>query len=270
MQQKTILLTGGSAGIGLATAKLLSGQGHVVYSISRRKSEDSVAEKGKIISLTGDVNDEGMIKKEVERMIAAGVAIDAVICNAGNGIAGAIEDTSITEARYQFETNFFGVVKTIQACLPVFRTQGHGKIIVLSSVAAAAPLPYQGYYSAVKSALLVLVQALSVELKPYNIQCCVVLPGDTKTEFTKNRRYAEAALTASSPYAERMRRSVGKMEKDETNGMPAEAIATCIAKQINKKNCNLIVVPGFQYKISYWLLNRMPAWLRMRIIGSMY
>lgn len=270
MQQKTILLTGGSSGIGLATAELLSHQGDIVYAVSRRSMDESVTERGKVIPIAGDVNDEAMLRREVEKIISERGALDAVICNAGNGLAGSVEDTSIEEARYQFETNFFGVVKTIQACLPVFRRQGYGKILVISSVAAAAPIPFQGFYSAVKSALLVLIQALSVELKPFNIQCSVVLPGDTRTDFTKSRRYAAASLALSSAYAERMKQSVGKMERDELNGMQAVSIARSIAEQINKKNCALVVVPGLQYKVSYWLLLRLPARLRMRIIGSLY
>ena len=196
--------------------------------------------------------------------------LDAVISNAGNGIAGSIEETSDEEMRYQFETNFFGAIKTIQACLPIFRAQGYGKVITTSSMAAVVPIPFQAFYSAVKSALLVFMQALTLEVKPFGIQCCTILPGDTITEFTAERKYNKKSKLDSSPYLQRMTVSVGKMEKDEQNGMDAGVVAAEMVKQVMNKKMNIIVIPGMQYKIFYWLFNILPARFSLWIVNMVY
>ena len=277
MQKKIILLTGGSAGIGKSTAEFLANQGHTVYSTSRTTGEtpDSTNLKNKtdagiIIPIKADVNNEKELELTVEKILAEQQKLNVVICNAGNGIAGAIEDTSIDEARYQFETCFFGVLKTVKATLPVFRAQGFGKIIVVSSVAGVVPIPFQTLYSSVKAALITFTQALSLEVKPFGVQCCAILPGDTKTGFTASRKYSEKALLETSPYLEKMKSSVGRMERDEQNGMSPLVIAKSIARQVNKKRTNLIVTPAFQYKLINWLFVRLPARFRMWIIGLLY
>jgi NAD(P)-dependent dehydrogenase (short-subunit alcohol dehydrogenase family) len=283
MQRQIILLTGGSAGIGKAAASLLASRGHTVYSASRtgggaRQDENSPKHNsvtvsrtaGQIISIKTDVNREEELEAAVAKIIAEQHRIDAVICNAVNGIAGAVEDISIDEARYQFETCFFGVLKTVKAVLPHFRRQGCGKIIVISSVAGIVPIPFQTLYSSVKSALITFVQALSLEVKPFGIQCCAILPGDTKTAFTASRKYAEKAALQSSPYFKRMKKSVGRMERDEQNGMPPQVIARSIARQIGRQKMKLAVTPALRYKLICWLFVRLPPRFRMWITVLLY
>jgi short-subunit dehydrogenase len=273
MKQKIILLTGGSTGIGKTTVELLANQGNTVYSASRNPAQTQQIQTnagGKIIPLKLDVNNEQELELAVEQIIAEQKKIHVVICNAGNGIAGAIEDTTIDEARYQFETCFFGVLKTVKAVQPVMRAQGFGKIIVISSVAGIVPIPFQTLYSSVKAALISFVQALSLEVKPFGVQCCAILPGDTKTGFTAARKYAENAMLETSPYLAKMKASVGRMEHDEQNGMSPLVIAKSIFHQIKKKKMNLLVTPALQYKLICWLFILLPARLRMWIIGLLY
>lgn len=191
-----------------------------------------------------------------------------MICNAGNGIAGAVEDTSIEEARYQFETCYFGAVRTIDACLPIFRQQGYGKIITVTSVAAFIPIPFQAFYSSVKAALLMLTKALSLEVKPFGIQCCSVQPGDTKTGFTSARKYTAKAYDGA--YTETMKRSVAKMEKDEQNGMPASKIAKAIYKQLKARKMRLNVTPRFDYRAIEILSKLLPTRVIMWLVGKLY
>ena len=117
-------------------------------------------------------------------------------------------------AKYQFETNFFGLVKCVNACLKQFRAQKSGKIISISSVAAMVPIPYQVFYSASKSAVLMFSKGLAMELKPWGIQCCCILPGDTKTGFTHARHYTAMAQNENSIYHASMTKALKKMEKD--------------------------------------------------------
>lgn len=272
METKVVLITGASAGIGLAAAVQLMNVGVKVYAASRRGGDNQKAENGvgELIHVKMDVNVEKEIAAVVAQILKENNHLDAVICNAGNGIAGSIEDTSTEEMRYQLETNFFGAVKTIQACLPTFRAQGYGKIISTSSVAAIVPIPFQAFYSAGKSALLVFMQALSMELKPFGIQCCTILPGDTKTEFTAARKYTKKSKLSSSAYTQKMTRSVGIMERDEQNGMSPDAVAKTMVKQIMNKRVHAFHVPGIKYQIICHLFNILPTNIRLWIIGKIY
>jgi NAD(P)-dependent dehydrogenase (short-subunit alcohol dehydrogenase family) len=272
METKVVLITGASAGIGLAAAELMMNKGMKVYAASRRGGVPQKASNGvgELVHVKMDVNNEAEIAAVVAQIVKDNMSLDAVICNAGNGIAGSIEDTSSEEVKYQLETNFFGAVKTIQACIPVFRKQGYGKIITTSSVAAIVPIPFQAFYSAGKSALLIFMQALAMEVKPFGIQCCTVLPGDTKTDFTSARKYTEASQLKTSPYYEKMKTSVGKMEKDEQNGMSPNVIATQMVSQITSSNMKAVVIPGFQYQVICWLFNRLPVKLRLKVVGMLY
>lgn len=272
METKVVLITGASAGIGLAAAQQLMDKGVRVYAASRRggKSQKSSHGEGELIHVKMDVNIETEIASVVAQILKENNRLDAVICNAGNGIAGSIEDSSSEEIRYQFETNFFGAVKTIQACLPTFRTQGYGKIIATSSVAAIVPIPFQAFYSAGKSALSIFMQALAIEVKPYGIQCCTILPGDTKTDFTNARKYTKNSKLPSSAYTEKMTRSVGIMERDEQNGMKADVVAKTMVKQIMNKRMDVFYVPGIQYQLICFLFNVLPASIRLWVVGKIY
>jgi len=272
MNSQVILLTGASAGIGKATAELLMEKGAKVYGASRSGGENQKAKNGhgEIIHVKMDVNNENEIASVIEKIIKENGHLDVLISNAGNGIAGAIEDTSVEEARYQFETNFFGVLKTIQACLPVFRSQGNGKIIAISSIAGIVPIPYQAFYSSVKAALLVFMNALSLEVKPFGIQCCTILPGDTKTNFTDSRKYTLASQSEKSVYYKKMKSSVSRMEKDEQNGMEPSVIAKAIVKQVVNKQVHTFYVPSLQYQFIYHLFNVLPTHFRLWIISKLY
>ena len=267
-----VLLTGGSAGIGRATAEYLMKQGYTVYAASRRGSEniEDPFSGGRIIGICADVTDKRSLDNAVSRIIEEQGELSAVICNAGNGIAGAIEDTSLEEARYQMETNFFGVFNTVQACLPIFRDQKHGKIVAISSVAAVAPIPFQGFYSASKSAIMLLMQSLSMEMKPYNVKCTCILPGDVKTDFTASRKYTEASKLPGSAYTDAMQVAVQTMEKDEQNGMKPLVIAKAIYKVLKKENPKPVVVPHITYKLLYLLIKLVPTRLKIWVISKMY
>lgn len=272
METKVVLITGASAGIGLATAVQLMNKGVKVYAASRRGGQNQKANTGpgEIIHVKMDVTDEKQIEEVLGQILAENQRLDALVSNAGNGIAGSVEDTSADEVRYQFETNFFGAVNVIQHCLPVFRKQGYGKIIATSSVAGIVPIPFQAFYSAGKSAILIFMKALSLEVKPFGIQCCSVLPGDTKTEFTAARKYTTASQSTNSAYYDTMKKSVGKMEKDEQNGVDAGKVAAKIVDQIMRKKMKTVVIPGIDYQLISFLFGFLPSKLSLWIVGLLY
>ena len=268
---QVVLLSGGSSGIGAETARLLAEAGYTVYAGSRRGtvSEQCSALKN-VIPVVLDVNDQESVAKVVAAVIAKEGHIDAVVCNAGNGIAGAVEQTTVDEAKYQFETCFFGAHRLIREVLPHMRSQQFGRIITVSSVAAVVPIPYQTFYSSAKAAVLIYTKALSLEVKGFGIQCCSILPGDTKTGFTSARKTTAESDDKDSVYYDVFKKSVGRMEHDEQNGMPASKIAKAIVGQLGKRRMAATVTPRIDYKAINFLVRILPTKLMLWIVGKLY
>jgi len=271
MKDKTVsvvLVSGGSSGIGAATARLLAESGITVYAGSRRGTVEKPAPR--IIPIRLDVNDEASLKSAVEQILSEQGHLDAVVCNAGNGIFGPIEGATDEEARFQFETCLFGSLKTIQACLPTFRRQGFGRIVTVTSVMAILQLPFQGFYSAAKAALLSLSESLQMELKGTGIECCSVLPGDVATGFTAARKFTAAAQDPGSPYRIRMDKNLKKIEKDEIGGMQPEVIGKAICKQLKKKHMAVRVIPRVDYGAVGFLVRILPERAKLWLLDLLY
>ena len=268
MEVKVVLVTGGSSGIGAAAARVLASAGMKVYAGSRRGTVETPSEG--IVPVKLDVNDQQNLKAVVADILSREGHLDAVVVNAGNGVYGPLEGTLDEEARAQFETTCFGSLKTIQACLPVFRAQGYGRILTITSVMAILELPFQGLYSSAKAALLCLTESLAMELKGSGIQCGSILPGDVSTGFTKARRMNAAAQDPASPYKKEMENNLRKVEKDELGGMKPEVIGKVILKQLRRRRMKVRVIPGFEYRIVAFLVRICPAKLRLSIVKALY
>lgn len=186
---KVVIVTGGSSGIGRCTASALKENGCIVYEFSRRNTPMEG-----VTHLSVDVTDEDAVNAAVQQVIQKETKIDAVINCAGFGISGAVEFTSMEQAKAQFDVNFFGTVNVNKAVLPFLRRQGKGHIVNISSVAAVAHIPFQTFYSASKAAVSSYSYALANEVKPYGIHVTVVELGDICTGFTKARQKAFSAM----------------------------------------------------------------------------
>src|SRR5262249_18631308 len=150
--QKVVLITGGSSGVGQTTARLLSQKGCRVIGTSRNPATTTEAVSGVEI-LPPDVQSDDSVATCVNAVIAAAGRIDVLVNNAAYELAGALEEISIEEARAQFETNFFGVLRMVRAVLPTMRQQKQGQIINVSSLSGVSCIPFMGIYSASKFAL---------------------------------------------------------------------------------------------------------------------
>ena len=217
-----------------------------------------------------DVNDPVSIKAALEQVLDGDSALDALVSCAGNGIGGDIETTSDEEVKYQFETNFFGLDKVVRACLPIFREQGHGRIVTISSVAGFFPIPYQAYYSASKAAVTMYTKALRLETMPFGIQCGSILPGDVKTGFTSARKMTRGSQDPASPYFSQVGKSIAKMARDEQAGMKPEVIAKAVLKQLTRKRMTTVCVPRLDYKALYFLGNILPESFIQKILSILY
>lgn len=261
---KVAIVTGGTSGIGLATAKALQARGCTVYEFSRR----SEGVEG-LRHIVADVTEESSVRAAVEQVMAAEGRIDIVVNNAGFGISGAVEYTETREARRLFEVNFFGMVNVNRAVIPIMRQAGRGRIVHLSSVAAPIPIPFQAYYSAGKAAVNAYVMALANELRPYGVTACAVMPGDIRTGFTAARK---KSVLGDGAYNGRISRSVARMEHDEQTGMdPAKAGAYIAAVALKTTHHPLYTI-RLDYKLFVVLSKLLPAqvlnWLVYLIYGK--
>lgn len=223
------MVTGASAGIGKACADRLAASGWVVTGVSRRGT-GSVNWTGAVM----DVDDENSVQAGVSQLRAEHGRIDALVAAAGWGVAGAVEHTSVAEAKAQFETNFWGCVRTVQAVLPVMRAQRGGRIVLVSSIGGIIGIPFQAFYSASKFALEGFAEALAYEVGPLGVQVTLVQPGNIKTDFTASRKMA-AASADDQVYGPALTKAVQLMERDEENGAPAESVADVVGRVLAAK-----------------------------------
>ena len=222
------LVTGASAGIGRACADELHAAGWIVTGASRRGTAS-----GGWSGLVMDVDDDDSVRTGVAGVLADG-RIDALVACAGWGLAGAVEQCTIAEAKAQLETNFWGCVRVLQEVLPAMRAQGGGRIVLMSSIGGVIGIPFQAFYSASKFALEGLGEALAYEVAPLGVHVTLVEPGNIKTDFTASRRMAQP-VDGDPVYGAAVARAVGLMERDEANGAPAADVAAVVRRVLESR-----------------------------------
>lgn len=207
-----------------------------------------------------DVRDTPSVDRAIRDLHAREGRLDVVINNAGIGLAGAVEDTSVDEARALFETNFFGVHRVCRAALPHFRAQGAGLIINVGSIGGRVTLPYQGFYSASKAALEALNAALRMECAAFGVRVVLVEPGDFATEFTAHRAWASDAGEGSG-YRAACERAVAKAASDERAGARPEAFAALIVRIVEGRERGAHALCG---NLAQRAVGRLAPWLPAR------
>ena len=187
MNEKTILITGCSSGIGLCVARSLSSRGYRVFATARRTADVEALNKEGLESLLLDLDDPRSITAAVEEiLIRTNGRLDALFNNGAYGQPGAVEDLSRDVLRAQFETNLFGWHQLTNLVLPVMRSQGHGRVIHNSSVLGFVALRYRGAYNASKYALEGLADTLRLELAGSDIHVSLIEPGPVSSRFREN------------------------------------------------------------------------------------
>lgn len=251
--RRVVLVTGASSGIGLACATHLAGRGYRVYGTSRRAA---TGQAGNVAMLKADVSDDSSVEQAVAAVLESEGRLDIVVNNAGMGIAGPVENTSIEEARRQLEVNFFGAFRVCRAVLPVMRSQRSGYIVNIGSIGGVIAIPYQAMYSASKFALEGLSEALRMEVRPFGIRVVIIEPGDHKTALTQNRTEMSGGTDA---YGRSFQAALARTAHDEQSGPGPEQIARLLYGIVNKQNPRLryTIGPGAQ-RAAVWVKRLLP------------
>ena len=190
---KTILVTGGTSGIGLYIADRLVREGFQVFGTSRNPKAAKKKYDFELVAL--DITSESSIQNCIHELQSRVGHLDVLINNAGIGICGSVEETSMELAEKQFQTNFWGTVKMTKAILPIMRQQRSGRIITIGSLAGLIGVPFQAFYAASKHALEGFMKSLRFEVSSFNIHVSVVQPGFFKTNLHHMFEYAAPCVS---------------------------------------------------------------------------
>ncbi len=224
-----ILISGASAGIGRACADRMHRAGWTVVGASRRGTSSGGWE-----ALTMDVDVDASVEDGMATVLAGHGRLDGVVACAGWGLAGAVEDTPIRDARDQLETNFWGAVRLVQQALPVMRRQGRGRVVLISSIGGVLGLPFQAFYSASKFAMEGYGEALAYEVAPFDIHVTLVEPGNVRTDFTARRR--DVPAPPDGAYGAAMAKAIGTMEEDERKGVDPDRVARVVERALTTRH----------------------------------
>jgi len=258
-----VLITGGSSGIGKSICELLNSQGFEVYGTSRNPANHA---SSNIPLLKLDVtSEESMeaLQREITEKIGG---LDILINNAGIGFMGPLEHAKVEHIKTAWETNVLGVMRITQHLLPLLRKSDSARIVNIGSIGGKMGLPYRGWYSAAKGSLEILGESLSMELKPFGIQVCTVMPGDVNTPIVHSR--VEPQESELVDYKNSYSRMKEILSQEMKSSISPDEVAKVILKVLEKRNMPLKKVAGsFTHKISPILKNILPQkWFQYLIL----
>jgi NAD(P)-dependent dehydrogenase (short-subunit alcohol dehydrogenase family) len=270
---RSVLITGTSSGIGLATAVVLASRGWHVFATMRNLNKKGPLERA--LATAGaqdnveieklDVASQTSIQAAVDSILArTDNRLDAVVHNAGVAAAGALEDVPESELRRVMETNFFGVLALTRALLPTFRAQGHGRIVIVSSEAAFYGQPTNAIYCASKWAVEGWAEAMAYELEPFGIDVVLVEPGPYRTEIWEStprfqpkdspyRNWVQRVFAAADAHA-------ATMSRDPTE------VALGIARALEARRPRFRYPVGLFARLNHFFRGKVPTtWLRKAV-----
>ena len=227
----TILVTGGTSGIGQAICRTLHASGHCVYGTGRSAETGSRPEGYTLVQL--DVTDPDSVAAAVDFVIGDAGSLDVLVNNAGIGMAGSVEDSLIREIQQVFDVNVYGMVRMCQGILPHMRSRGEGLIINVSSVGALMGLPYRGVYSASKAAVESITESLSQEAMQFGIHAVLIEPGDFRTNINEHRKVSVRAH--ASVYGEEFGHIYHLIESEVSQGADPQIIGALVESIIRTK-----------------------------------
>ena len=267
-EQRSVLITGCSTGIGLAAAQTLAARGwNVIAGVRKADDGDRLRQLG-LKTVLLNVADPGSIETALdETLTLTSGRLDALVNNAGIAIPGAVEDLEREVLQRQFDTNFFGVMELTREVLPFMRRQGHGRIVMISSVLGRVAMPWRGAYCASKFALEAITDSLRQELRGSRIDVSLICPGPIKSRFRDNAllNFDEYIDTANSVHRDtyaRLRAQTGERKDNTPFTLPPEAVAQRIVHALESRRPKAryyVTVPAY---VLVFLRNVLPVrWL---------
>ena len=231
---KTAIVVGASSGIGRETALMLAAKGYRVINISRTPCKGE-----KVKSISADAAQEGELQRAIADA-AGGGGLDLLIYAAGFSMSAPLEHAKSGDYRYLFEVNYFGAIEALKAALPYLKKRG-GRAVLVGSLGGDIPIPYDGFYSASKAALVMLAREANMELRGRGVRVSALLPGGTATDFTYNRMIYRDEATE---YAGNVKKASAALANMEQGGMSASLVAGAIIKLAERKNPPPVVSVG--------------------------
>ena len=247
-ERGTVMITGASSGIGLATARLLAGDGYSVIATSRSIDRleglrQEAEEQGlPIRTVELDINSDASVEEVMPGLVRDAGGIDALVNNAGYGLRGPLHSVSTEEIRAQFETNVFAALRLTRAVLPGMVEKGKGTVVNVGSVVGRIGMPLSGAYSASKFALEGMSESMRMELWPLGVRVAIVEPGLFKTSFLENQVSSEQAGSDALPHGGKEARGGERKEYGRLGGDPVK-VARVIRKIIRSRR------PAFRYVV---------------------
>ena len=239
-KKKVALVTGSSSGIGYETALLLARNGFDTFATMRNMNkskeitEVSKRENLPLKVMQLDVNDDGSVAGAIKNILNEKKSIEVVVNNAGYGLIGSLEDSSLDEIKAQFETNFFGAIRVMKEVIPIMRKQKTGTIVNVSSVAGRIGFPMGSAYVSSKFALEGLSESMAYELKQFGIKIILIEPGviNTKFAFVTPKK----ASDKKSSYSQLMNKMEENLFSTISNGTSPKDVATIILRAITEES----------------------------------
>jgi NAD(P)-dependent dehydrogenase (short-subunit alcohol dehydrogenase family) len=255
---KVALVTGSSSGIGYETSLALARHGFLTFATMRNlnKAEDiksaTTKENLPIRTKQLDVTDDMSVKNAVQTISSeTGGRIDVLVNNAGYVLSGAFEDLAIDEIKTQYETNFFGLIRTTQAVLPIMREQKSGIIVNISSGAGRFGYPGHSAYISTKFAVEGLGESMSYELEPFGIKVVIVEPGVIMTNIVNTMVVARKSQDPNSAYSQMMQKMANTFEGLMKNSSSPDLVANVVLKAVKDENPNFRYLAGND--VEQWL-----------------
>lgn len=228
------LVTGASSGIGKEIAQLLAQSGARVFGTARNPKSASPIPGVEFVRM--DVTDDASVNEAMQEIARKAGPVEVLVNNAGYGLTGAAEEIVLQEARDQFETNFFGVLRVTNAVLAGMRKAGYGRIINISSVVGFIPAPFMGMYAASKHAIEGYTETLDHEVREFGVRAVLVQPSYTKSNINQNEKTAQTRLDAYAVQRKRMHELVAKGVK---NGDEPQLVAEAVLRAVTAKSPRL-------------------------------
>jgi NAD(P)-dependent dehydrogenase (short-subunit alcohol dehydrogenase family) len=194
--KRVAIVTGASGGIGEATARALARAGYRVFGTYRKTPQSQPKDLEYVLC---DVTSDGSVEAAVKEVLAKAGRIDLLVNNAGVGLVGGAEESSLAQAKSLFDVNLFGVMRTTKAVLPVMRRQRVGRVVNISSVQGLIPAPYFALYASSKHALEGYSESLDHEVRDAGVRVVLVEPAYTRTLFESNLLQADQPLDEYKP-----------------------------------------------------------------------